>query len=78
MYTTNSNHLIKLPKVIEITGHSRSSIYAGVKDGTFPSPLKIGKRSVAWKYSAIENWLASLQPSNTCKTLKLISEDNHV
>lgn len=61
MYTTKIGYLIKLPTVIQLTGNSRSKIYADVKDGIFPAPLKTGKRSVAWKFSDIENWINSLQ-----------------
>jgi prophage regulatory protein len=36
---------------------SRSSIYAGIKAGTFPPPIRIGARAVAWRMSDIETWL---------------------
>jgi prophage regulatory protein len=42
---------------------SSSSIYDDMKSGKFPKPLKIGKRSVAWKYSDIELWINSLESS---------------
>jgi len=58
--------LIKLPKVIEITGVSRSSIYAGIKNQSFPAPLKTGKRAVAWKSSQIQSWIDSLQTNHIC------------
>ena len=62
MYTNiNFDPLIRLPKVIEITGNSRSKIYADVKEGLFPAPLKIGKRAVAWKVSDIDGWIKSLK-----------------
>ena len=61
MYENKS--LIKLPVVISVTGKSRSSIYDDIKSGRFPKPLKIGKRSVAWKYSDIELWINSLESS---------------
>ncbi|NBY62749.1 MAG: AlpA family phage regulatory protein [Betaproteobacteria bacterium] len=61
MYTVKFGQLIKLPKVIEITGNSRSKIYADVKEGIFPAPLKTGKRAIAWKLSEIEGWVDSLQ-----------------
>jgi prophage regulatory protein len=61
MNKTTFGHLIKLPKVIERTGNSRSKIYSDVKEGHFPPPLKTGKRSIAWKESDIEQWINSLQ-----------------
>ena len=46
--------MLRLPDVIEMTGKSRSSIYA---DPTFPRPIKIGTRSSAWLLEEIQEWL---------------------
>ncbi len=32
---------------------SRSAWYAGIRSGKFPAGVKIGQRSVAWRYSDI-------------------------
>jgi len=47
----------RLPKIIARTGLSRSTIYASVKNGTFPAPVPLGARSVGWLDSAIEKWI---------------------
>ena len=52
MVTTTK--FLKLPEVRIRTGKSRSSIYQGVKDGTFPKPIKLGPRAVAWIETEIE------------------------
>ena len=49
--------LIKLPLVIERTGKSRSSIYAGIKDGTFVKPVNIGERAIGFVESEIDDWI---------------------
>jgi prophage regulatory protein len=54
---------IKLPEVIGVTGKSRSSIYAGIREGSFPPPLKIGRRAVAWSTESIRNWQESCATS---------------
>lgn len=46
-------------EVERITGLARSTIYAGVKAGTFPPPVRLGPNSVGWRQSAIADWLAS-------------------
>ena len=46
---------LKLPEVRNRTGKSRSSIYQGMKDGTFPTAIRIGPRAVAWLESEIES-----------------------
>jgi len=45
---------LKLPEVESRTGKSRSAIYEGAKNGTFPKQVKIGPRSVGWIESEIE------------------------
>jgi prophage regulatory protein len=40
-----------------MTGKARSTLYAEIKDGRFPAPIKIGKRAVGWTLSSIEAWL---------------------
>ena len=40
--------LIRLPRVIKITGRSRARIYEDIKSDIFPKPIKIGPRAVAW------------------------------
>lgn len=49
---------LRLPKVIERTGLSRSSIYALISDGLFPAPVRIGRRAVAWRDADLEVWAA--------------------
>lgn len=51
--------LLRLPEVQIRTGKSRSSIYQGVADGTFPKQVKLGPRARAagWVESEIEGYL---------------------
>jgi prophage regulatory protein len=60
-YRNNSDpphqQLYRLPAVKYQTGLGRSSIYDGVSKGTFPSPIKIGARAVAWLADEIAAWI---------------------
>ena len=47
--------LLTLDDVIRATGQSRSSIYAKIKSGEFPAPVKIGSAS-RWSYRELEEW----------------------
>ena len=49
--------LLRLPAVRARTGLSRSSIYARVAAGTFPRPVAIGARAVAWPSDVIDAWI---------------------
>lgn len=49
--------ILKLFEVKYATGMSRTSIYRGAANGTFPSPIKLSERSSGWLKSEIEVWL---------------------
>jgi prophage regulatory protein len=49
--------LVRLDEVLKISGLSRSGMYAAVKKGTFPAPVKLRSRSSAWVMSEIEEWV---------------------
>ena len=38
-----------------------TTIYRRMKAGTFPQPVRVGKRRVAWRESDIAAWQASLE-----------------
>lgn len=40
--------LLRLPIVSAESGLSKTTIYARIADGTFPPPVKLGPRAVAW------------------------------
>ena len=52
------NAILRLPSVKARTGLSRSTIYLRVSDGSFPSPISLGARSVGWVESDIEEWIS--------------------
>ena len=47
--------LLRLKQVLATTGKSRSSVYA---DPSFPKPISIGQRSVAWVEDEVAAWVA--------------------
>lgn len=48
--------LVKLQQVRAETQKSTSTLYRDIRKGTFPPPIKIGARSVAWTRESIEAW----------------------
>lgn len=50
--------LIRLPAVKAQTGIARTQIYAGIAAGTFPKPVRLGARTVAWLQGEITAWIA--------------------
>jgi predicted DNA-binding transcriptional regulator AlpA len=47
---------IRLPEVKAITGLSKTSLYALIKEKSFPAPVRLGPRAVAWVKSEIRQW----------------------
>lgn len=50
--------ILRLPEVKSRTGLPRSTIYLRISQGTFPSPISLGARSVGWIASEVEKWIA--------------------
>jgi prophage regulatory protein len=46
----------RLPTVIQATGLGRSTIYRLVANGTFPAPVHLSPRAVAWRWSDLDRW----------------------
>ncbi len=55
--------LLRQRAVSELTGISRSQIYALMDAGDFPRPYKIGAQAVGWKSSEIQTWIGGLERS---------------
>jgi prophage regulatory protein len=53
---TAAKQFLRLPDVIKMVGKSRTAIYRDIQGGTFPAPIRIGARAVAWDSTAIETW----------------------
>lgn len=51
------NRLLRRPEVEALVGLKTSAIYANMKAGLFPRPVKIGKRGVAWRSADIAAFL---------------------
>ena len=59
MSQVSSPRIIRLSEVIYRTGLSRSSIYNFLRDGTFPTRIKLGERSIGFLESDISDWVSS-------------------
>jgi predicted DNA-binding transcriptional regulator AlpA len=47
---------LRLPEVKAITGLSKTSLYALIRDRSFPAPVRLGPRAVAWVRSEVRQW----------------------
>jgi prophage regulatory protein len=53
------DRFLRLKSVMAKTGLSRSTIYARIKTGGFPAPVKLGPVSSAWLGSEVDGWMAA-------------------
>ncbi len=51
--------LARLPDVLKMTGLGRSTIYRWIADGSFPPPVRLGPRAVAWRWADLDRWTRS-------------------
>lgn len=51
--------IVRLSAAKDWTGLSRSTIYAMMKNGTFPKSLSLGARAIGWLESDIQAWIDS-------------------
>lgn len=55
----HGGRVLRRPEVEVRTGLSRSTIYAMMDDGSFPRPIRLGKRAVGWPDHVIAEFLSS-------------------
>jgi len=51
--------ILRLPQVKQLTGLSRSTIYARIKAGQFKAPISLGARAVGWLASDVDAFIES-------------------
>lgn len=51
--------LLRIDDVCFMTGLGRSTIYAKVKAGDFPSAVQLHGASVAWRETQVDAWIAA-------------------
>ena len=58
----SSTQLLRLPEVLKRFPVSRTAWYDGIDLGLYPAPLRLGKRTVAWRASDIDQIICKLNP----------------
>ena len=68
----NSNSNPPIPPLVPI---AKSTLWAKVKQGTFPPPVRLGPRITAWRAEDIHAWATDPENFQVIKTQKLTSID---
>ncbi len=59
-YSLPETGFIRLPEVLNVIPIGKSTWWAGVKEGRFPAPIKIGARTSMWRVEDIHALIAEL------------------
>ncbi len=54
-----SLRLVRCPEVLDRTGYKKSWLYALIRKGEFPAPVRLGARAVAWREGDLQAWIQS-------------------
>lgn len=49
---------VRLPEVLKVFPVSKSTWWAGVKDGRYPQPVKLGPKMTAWRVQDVRKLIA--------------------
>ncbi len=55
--TVQAQALLRIDQVAERVQYGRSSIWAMVKAGTFPAPVKLSRRCTRWTNVQVDEWI---------------------
>jgi prophage regulatory protein len=58
---TETIGFLRLPQVLKLFPVSKSTWWAGVKDGKFPAPVKLTERTTAWRVEDIKKHLEQVR-----------------
>lgn len=54
---------VRLPVVVRVMGIGKTTWWAGVREGRFPKPVKLGPRTSAWRVEDIRALIANPTPA---------------
>jgi len=60
-YILPETGFVRLPQVLKVFPVSKSTWWAGVKNGRYPKPVKLGPKMTAWRVEDIKELIASTQ-----------------
>lgn len=55
-----SQKILSITAICELVGRNRRTLWAWVRDGVFPEPIKVHGKTVGWPESVYQKWVAEL------------------
>ena len=63
-------------KVLALTSMSGPTLWRCIKNGSFPSPVRISANRVAWLSSDVYAWLTALRHTDGSLASAIVAEDS--
>lgn len=70
IHPTGTDRIIRKKELALMLGVSDATIYRWVENEGLPSPIKLGKNSVGWRLSEVNEWLNSRERGLTSANVK--------
>jgi prophage regulatory protein len=64
--------ILRCAEVVQRLKCSRSTIYSSVAEGTFPAPIRLGKRAVAWPEGEVDAMVAARVAGASAEQIKAL------
>ena len=58
MEQSKPDRILRIAKVLDMTGLSRSTLYRMINEGSFPKQIQISAHCIGWRESSVAAWLA--------------------
>lgn len=68
--------LLRVREICQVSGLARSTLYGEMRRGRFPAPVRISRRSVAWRSTDIDEWLKSRVSTGVVSPLSLTRKND--
>ncbi|GIU09848.1 hypothetical protein TUM4641_25800 [Shewanella morhuae] len=60
----NPNQIISISAMCKNLNKGRSTLFVWVRDGHFPQPIRVGKKTLGWTTKQYQSWLESKEAAN--------------
>ena len=51
--------ILRLLAVLDRVGLGKTALYAAIKRGDFPRPIKLSERAVGWRRVEVDEWIST-------------------
>lgn len=69
--------IYRLPKALERSGYSRSTLYQRIADGLWTKPVPLGMRAVGWPESEVNTLIAAVIAGKSNDDLRALVTQLH-